>query len=79
MSLVEEAYSRAMDEMPPVERVARVESMLRWTRSVLARRVVSEIGEVGPQRMKWEVAMRMYGSDPRMRRLLEEHCPDVSC
>jgi len=78
MSFVEEAYSRAMDAMPPGERVARVELMLQWTRNLLARQVVAELGDVGPARVKWEVAMRMYGADPRMKRLLENHRPDAS-
>jgi hypothetical protein len=79
MSLVEDAYLEAIQAMSPCERLARVEAMLAWTRNLLARRIAAESPvEFGPKRLRWEVALRMYGSEPDMRRLLEENMPDVS-
>lgn len=79
MSLVEEAYCRAIDAMPPAEKMARVESFLAWTRNLIARQVRAELGEgVGDERIRWEVALRMYDSDPQMDRLIREQIARVS-
>ncbi len=72
MSTVEEAYRQAMDAMTPAEKFARVEGFLSWTRSLLARQIKAELGDVSEERIKSEVAIRMYGSDPRFRKLLEQ-------
>jgi hypothetical protein len=79
MSLVEEAYHRAIDAMTPQQRIARVEAMLHWTRETVARQVRSELGEhLSDERIKLEVALRQYGSEPIMARLIGEAIADVS-
>lgn len=78
MTLVEEAYWRAVDAMTGAERVARAEALLHMGREMLARRVRSELGEsVSEERIKWEVALRMYESDSRAAKLIREKLKDV--
>jgi hypothetical protein len=79
MTLVEEAYQRGLDAMTPIERIARVEGFLCWTRNLMARQVRAQLGpEVSDERIRWEVALRMYGSSPRMAALIPEQIARVS-
>jgi hypothetical protein len=79
MSMVEALYQRAIDEMPALQKMARVEGALCWTRNLIARNVRAELGaEVSEERVKWEVALRMYQSDPRMEHLIREQIARVS-
>lgn len=79
MSTAEAAYQRAIDAMPPLEKMARVESFLRWTRNVIARKVRAELGnEISEERLKWEVALRMYQADPPIAQLIREQIARVS-
>ena len=79
MSLVEEAYQRSIDEMPPHQKMARVSAMLRWTRDLITRQVRAELGDsVSDERIRWEVALRMYGSEPVVGRLIREQLARVS-
>jgi len=79
MSIVESAYQQGIDSMTPAERMARVESFLHWTRDLIARQVTQELGEeISDERLKCEIALRMYDSDPRVERLIREHLARVS-
>lgn len=77
MSLVEEAYQRAVDAMTPQQKLARMHAMLRWVRDLYARQLREKLGDVSEERLKWEVALRQYGSDPRTRELIERKLRDV--
>lgn len=79
MSIVEEAYQRGLDAMTPMERMARVESYLAWTRNLIAQQVRQKLGpQISDERVRWEVALWMYGSNPRMAELIEEQIARVS-
>jgi len=78
MSLVEDLYRAHVDSLSHCEKFQRVENLLQWTREVIARRVHVELGDMDDERLRWEVAMRMYGSDRRFRKLLERRRPHVS-
>ena len=79
MSLVEDAYQQAVDAMPAMEKLARVEAMLAWTRNLLARQVRAALGPaVSENRIRWEVALRMYESEPVVARLIREQIARVS-
>lgn len=79
MSLVEDAYQRAVDAIPTVEKMARVEAMLAWTRNLIARQVGATLGATASEeRIRWEVALRMYESDPVVARLIREQIARVS-
>lgn len=77
-SLVEQAYYAHMDSLTPCERMARCVAMLHWTRELLGRQVLAELGPIPAQRLKWEVAKRMYGGDPMALALIERKLADVS-
>ena len=78
-SIVEQKYTSRMDALSPQERIARCTAMLKWTRDLLARQIIAELGELSDQRLKWEVAKRMYGADPAARAIIDQRLNDVSC
>lgn len=78
MSSVEAEYRSRMDALSPRERVERSMAMLKWARDLLARQVVSELGAVSEDRLKWEVALRLYRADPVCCRMIERELTDVS-
>jgi hypothetical protein len=67
-----------MDALSPKERVARSMAMLQWTREMLARQVVVESGAMSDERLRWEVALRLYQSDSTTRKMIERRLADVS-
>ncbi len=75
---IEEEYQSRMDALPGRERIARAVSMLAWSRQMIARRIVAEKGEMSEEQLKWEVALRLYGSDPVIGRMIESELADVS-
>jgi hypothetical protein len=78
-SNIEQQYQSRMDALSPRERLARCTAMLKWTRDLIARRVIDELGEMPDERLKWEVAQRMYGADPAAKALIDRRLRDVSC
>ena len=77
-SMVEQRYASRMDALSPQERMARCVAMLKWTRDLLARQIIAELGTISDERLKWEVASRMYGSDPAARAIIDQRLEDVS-
>ena len=77
-SIVEQQYNSAMDALSPQERIARCAAMLKWTRDLLARQVTAELGAISDERLKWEVAKRLYGADPTTRAMIDQRLEDVS-
>ena len=51
--------------------------MFRWTREMLARQIIAEKGEMTDERLKLQVALRLYGGDERTRKLIEGRLTDV--
>jgi hypothetical protein len=77
MELVESKYLDCMDALTPKERVARAASMLQWAREAIARQIVSDLGPMSPERLKWMVAMRQYGADREIRQLIQRALANV--
>lgn len=77
MSYVEELYQAAIDRMTPAQKVARCQEMFNWSREFIGRQVCSEFPDASIQRVKLLVALRMYGSEPGMKKLLEGLLADV--
>jgi len=77
-SAVEHQYDLRMDALSPQERIARSVAMLKWTRDLLARQVTAELGTISDERLKWEVAKRLYGADPTTRAMIDQRLDDVS-
>jgi hypothetical protein len=77
MSLVEEAYQRAVDAMTPAEKFARMHALNSWARWHIARRITEEEGPLPPEILKWRIALSIYGRNPESRQLIEEHLARV--
>ena len=77
-SFVEQQYQARMDSLSSKERVARCVTMLKWTRDLLARQLLDELGEMSAERLKWEVTRRMYGADSAARAIIDRELADVS-
>lgn len=68
MSLVEEAYLRAVDAMTPAEKFARMHALLNWTRDLYARQLRENLGDVSEERIKMggrPAAVRVRHQDAR--------------
>lgn len=77
-SSIEQRYRSEMESLAPKERIERCAAMLQWTRELLARRVQSELGPLPPERLKWEVAKRLYGADAAAIALIDWKLANVS-
>lgn len=77
MSLVESRYLDRMDALTPKERVARAASMFQWAREIIARQILSDLGPMSPERLKWMVAMRQYGAEKTTRELIQRALVNV--
>lgn len=77
-SIVDKQYNSRMDALSPHERIARCAAMLKWTRDLLARQIIAELGEMSHERLKWEVAKRMYGADKAAGAIIDQRLNDVS-
>jgi hypothetical protein len=66
------AYRARVDAMSIVERVRRAEELFNWSRDYVARSILAARGPMSDDDLKWEVALRMYGADPRIRELINE-------
>jgi hypothetical protein len=76
-SLVNDLYQQSVDRMTSAEKLARMQSMFNWMRDLYLRQAKAKLGDVSPERLKWEVALRMYESDPPAKKLIEEHIQHV--
>lgn len=68
---VEGRYRERVAAMTPTERVARSEVLFRWSREFLMGAILREKGPMSDERLRLELALRVYGSDPRMRTMIE--------
>jgi hypothetical protein len=71
MDTVDHEYWKRIDAMTIAERVSRAERLLDWARGFIARQILAERGPLSAERLKWEVALRQYGTDPIARSLIE--------
>jgi len=46
--------------------------MFVWARDLIGREIIADRGPLSPERLKWETAMRMYGSDAVSRKLIQQ-------
>jgi len=74
--LIEQRYQEAVDRLSAREKIARGLGMFDWARGWLARQIVAEQGAISAERLRWEVALRLYGHEPQARRLIERHLAD---
>lgn len=69
---VENEYRALIDAMTVAERVRRAEALLMWSGDYLARSILATHGPISEATLKREIALRRYGSDPAVRRLIDE-------
>lgn len=77
MSPIEEEYRRRVDAMTPSERVKRAADMAFWARGVIARQILAEKGPRSEERLKWEVAERVYIGDRRALSVIRQELANV--
>jgi len=75
---VEKEYQSRMAALTPKERVARSVAMFNMMRESIGRQVIAEHGEMSYDRLRWEVALRMYASEPAVCEMIRERLKDVS-
>jgi hypothetical protein len=68
---IDAAYASAIQQLTPTEKVARGLAMLGWTRRWIGRQLVAEQGPMPPQRLKLEIARRLYQNEPATCRLID--------
>jgi hypothetical protein len=71
-------FREAQDALPTHARVARAAEMFVWARGLIGRQILASKGPLSAERLKWETAMRLYGSDATSRRLIQrmlDHVP----
>lgn len=78
MTSVPEAYASQIAAMKPYQRVERSLAMAQWAREMIARQIKSEQSDLSDEQLKWLVALRIYGSDPIVREIIERKLADVS-
>ncbi len=76
---IEEIYRNRIDAMTPAERVARSAAMFQWTKQQIARQILLQDGPFSEEHLKWLVAMRLYGDEPVMRKIIQAQIDHVSC
>ena len=75
---LEARFRAVQDSLPPHVRVARATAMFAWARDLIGRDIVARTGPMSDARLKWEIAMRMYGSDAACRTLIQRMLDHVS-
>ena len=70
-------YQRRIAAMTPKERLARTAAMLAWTRQQMAARIRKEQPGLSDERLKWEVALRMYESESEVVAMINRHLANV--
>lgn len=76
MPLQSETRRNRFDAMTPTEKLQIGMELSVAIRRLLAELIRLELGDVSEERLKWEVALRIYGDDPETHRLLKQHEPD---
>jgi hypothetical protein len=76
--VIEQRYQSRMDLLSAKQRIERCSAFLHWTRELLGRQIVTEFGQMSGERLKWEVARRLYGADPKARAVIDRKLADVS-
>jgi hypothetical protein len=69
---IELEYRARIDAMSVVERIRRAEALFNWSRDYLARAIVADRGPMSDDDLKWEVALRQYGTHPATKELIDE-------
>jgi len=69
---IEVEYRERVDAMTVVERIRRAETLFNWSRDYIARSILAARGVISDDDLKWEVALRQYGSHPATKELIDD-------
>jgi len=72
MSHVDDKYRERIGAMSASERVRRAEEMFCWSRDFLARTLAEASPGISEADLKWEIALRQYGSSSAFQALVNE-------
>lgn len=75
---IEAIYNERIDAMTMPQRVERAADMAFWARDMIARQIVADKGPRSEERLKWEVAERVYMADRRALALIRRELARVS-
>jgi hypothetical protein len=70
MNLVESKYQESMSSLTPLQRVARAVGMFQWSRDIIARQIIADLGPINSERLKWMIALRQYGTDKTTKEMI---------
>lgn len=68
---VDVKYYERNKAMTPSERLERCTAMLNWTRQQVACRIRQADPNISDEELKWRVALRLYGDEPAIVKLIE--------
>lgn len=77
-SELEARFLAVQDSLLPHVRVTRAAAMFAWARDLIGREIVARTGPVSDARLKWEIALRLYGSDATSRAMIQPMLDHVS-
>ena len=70
-SELETRFRAVQDSLPPHVRVARAAALFAWARDLIGRDIMARTGPVSAARLKWEIALRLYGADAVSRAMIQ--------
>lgn len=77
MNSIEQHYQAAIDALSPKQRVAKAIELFHWSREFIGRQVRADNPGASERRLKLLVALRMYGGEPSMKKMLEGELANV--
>jgi len=77
-SEVELEYDRRVKAMSLAERVARSAATFAWTREQMARQIREQAPQLSLEEIKWNLALKLYGGEPEVVKLIQEQLSRVS-
>lgn len=78
MSVVQQKYEELIDAMPVHVKVARAAQVFQWSRDWIMRQILAEKGPMSEERLRLEIALKMYGHEESFRQLIEKALSHVS-
>lgn len=65
--------------MTPAERLQRSIGIASWGRQIIAGQIVAEKGPMDDERLKWEVALRVYQDEGWVQSVIRQRLSKLAC
>jgi hypothetical protein len=75
---IDARFLEAQDALAIPQRVGRAFALAAWARDLIERQIISQEGPLPTPALKLKLALRLYGSDPASRSLIEQALRHVS-